>query len=181
MLSEVPDKAGETVEHGVLFQIRIESVLCVLGTHAEETVEHWAQSIVNIGYQLLWDINCNSVYEQYLDGDQSYMCCLDRKKSYSVFVKMFIAFRENIMNLKSLAITVQTRQKCYAADISWLVCKSQPNIDCAIELHISSSQHSEHKHFLSNILCFQMYDGAYLVGIWFSVPLAGTRFGLCMG
>jgi hypothetical protein len=30
MLSEVPDEAGETVEHGVLFQIRIESVLFVL-------------------------------------------------------------------------------------------------------------------------------------------------------
>jgi hypothetical protein len=39
MLSEVPNEAGETVEHGVLFQIRIESVLCVLWTHAEETVE----------------------------------------------------------------------------------------------------------------------------------------------
>jgi hypothetical protein len=46
------------------------------------------------------------------------MCCLDRKKSYSVCVKMFISFRENIMNLKSLAITVQTHQKCYTADIS---------------------------------------------------------------
>ena len=80
ILSEVPDEAGETVEHGVLFQSRVESVLCVLWTRAEETVEHWAQSIVNIKYQLLWDINCNSPHEQYLDGDQSYICRLDRKK-----------------------------------------------------------------------------------------------------
>jgi hypothetical protein len=97
ILSEVPDEAGETVEHGVLFQIRIESVLCVLWTHAEETVKHWTWSIVNIGCQLLWDINCNSPHKQCLDGDQSYICCLDRKKS--VCVKMFTAFWENIMNL----------------------------------------------------------------------------------
>ena len=119
ILSEVPDEAGETVEHRVLFQIRIESVLCVLWSHAEETVEHWARSIVNIGYQLLWNINCNSPHEQYPDGDQSYICCLDRKKSYSLCVKMFIAFWENIMNLKYLAITEQIHQKCYTADISW--------------------------------------------------------------
>ena len=102
ILSVVSDEAGETVEHEVLFQIRIESVLCVVWTHAEETVEHWAQSIVSIRYQLLWDINCNSPHIQYLDGDQSYICCWDRKKSYTVCVKMFIAFQENIMNLKSL-------------------------------------------------------------------------------
>lgn len=142
-------------EHGVLFQTRRESVLCVLWAHAEETVDHWAQSIVNIGYQLLWDINCNSPHEQYLDGDQSYVCCLDRKKSYSVCVKMFIAFRENITNLKSLAVTEQTHQKCYTADISWLVYKSQLNGDCAIELHISNSQHSEHKNFCLTFFVFK--------------------------
>ena len=146
ILSEVPAEAGETVEHGVLFQIRIESVLCVLWTHAEETVEHRTWSIVNIGYQLLWGINWNSPHKQYLDGDQSYICCLDRIKSYSVCFKMFIAFWENILNLKSLAITEQTHQKWYTADISWIVCKSELNGDCAIELHISSSQHSEHKN-----------------------------------
>lgn len=132
------------------------SVLCVLWTHAEETVEHWAWSIVNTGYyQLLWDIICTSPHEQYLDGDQSYVCCLDRKKSYSVCVKMFIAFWENIMNLKSLAITEQTHQKCYTADNSWFVCKSQLNDDCAIELHISSSQHSEHTNFCLTVIVFK--------------------------
>jgi hypothetical protein len=55
VLSEGPGEAEETIEHGALFQIGIENVLCVLQTHAEEAVEHWAWSIVNMRHQLLFN------------------------------------------------------------------------------------------------------------------------------
>jgi hypothetical protein len=54
VLSEVPGEAEETIEHGALFQIGIESVLCVVRTMLKKQLNIEHDQLLTLGINIVF-------------------------------------------------------------------------------------------------------------------------------